>query len=669
MQVHNTIQDSVLSAKWDTFLQDRVKDVVEAVLDYPETRSFYVDFKDIQLADLELTDLLLQRPAHALRVGAAAVNQVDVPIEPRPLLQFRIFGLPETEHVAIRDLRVEHLGRFVSIDGMVKKVTEPADMIHEACFECKFCANLEFVVQVEELLMEPVACSACEKTGPWRLLEENSKWMNHQKLQLEESPEGMRGGLQAGRLEVHIRDDLVNHCTPGDRIRVNGIMTNRPVRDNRAKRTTFTKALMAVSVEILDRDYEDMDITDEDVEAIKELAARPDIHEHLATRLAPTIFGMDHEKQAFALAAFGGVRTDNVRGDIHLLLVGDPSVAKSRLLYLMRKFVPRSIFATGKGSTAAGLTATAVKDDFGGGRWTLEAGVLVLADEGAALVDELDKMDSHDQDSLLQAMEQQEISIAKAGITATLKSRCSLWGAANPKNGRFNPNDGLWDQVGIPGPLLSRFDLIFGIEDKPNLDRDMALALHLAKVRAGEIHEDEDELRLFQKYVAHAKQLQPKLNAAAERFLATEYANLRAAAYAEGRIALTPRDQDGLMRLAQASARMRLSNVATMADAERALAVKKASLRSVGAIDDQGRFDMDVIVAGMSHDQQEEIRKVLFVIKALERGSDGFAREEDVIKEVAADGVEEDRCLKALERLRRHNQIYPKGGTGTYRSL
>ncbi|MCA1820076.1 MAG: minichromosome maintenance protein MCM, partial [Halobacteriales archaeon] len=530
-----TVQDAQLSAKWDSFLQDYCRaQVQQAALDYPETRSVAVAFNDLQLRDPDLANYLLLRPAHALRVGAAVLHQVDVTVEPRPKLHLRITGLPESQRIIPRNLRSEHLGRFLALEGLVKKVTEVRPTVLEAIFECKVCTTRQHVLQEDEFLTEPVLCETCDAERPWRMLEEESRYLDHQKVEIQEMPESLRGGSQPERLTIHLQDDLVHRVAPGDRVRVNGILVTQARRQGSQKRVEFNKVLQGVSVELMQQEFSEVLLTPEDDDAIQELAADPRIYDRLRASFAPTIYGMEIEKDALILSLFGGVEktykdASRSRGDIHVLLVGDPGVAKSQLLRYLSKLAPRAIFTSGKGASAAGLTAAAVKDDFGEGQWTLEAGALVLADRGICCIDELDKMEKNDQSSMHQAMEQQEISIAKAGISATLKSRCAVIGAANPKLGRFDEYSALYEQINMPPALLSRFDLIFSILDKPSRDKDSQLATHILRThQAGEVrehrhahpggaysHEVEEKLmervrpdidpELLRKYVAYAK--------------------------------------------------------------------------------------------------------------------------------------------------------------------
>ena len=242
-----------------------------------------------------------------------------------------------------------------------------------------------------------------------------------------------------------------------------------------------------------EQEFEEIEIDPEEEKLILEMSCDPEIYEKIRGSIAPSIYGYDDVKEALALQLVSGFEKHlpdgaRIRGDIHILLVGDPGIAKSQLLRYMIKISPRGIYTSGKSSTSAGLTATAVKDELGDGRWTIEAGALVLADKGIAAIDEMDKMDNEDKSALHEAMEQQTISVAKAGVMATLKSRCSLLAAANPKLGRFDKYEPIAPQINLTPALMSRFDLIFVLTDDPDTKRDSAIAQHILKSNyAGEL--------------------------------------------------------------------------------------------------------------------------------------------------------------------------------------
>jgi replicative DNA helicase Mcm len=451
----------------------------------------------------------------------------------------------------------------------------------------------------------------------------------------------------------------------------------------------------AVSIESQEFAFEEVEVSKEDEKKILKTSKDPVIYDKMRQSIAPTIYGLDIEKDALVLQLFGGIAKEmpdgtRTRGDIHVLLVGDPGTAKSQMLSYMSKLAPRSIFASGKASSAAGLTAAAVRDEFGEGQWTLEAGALVLADKGLACIDEIDKMEETDRSSLHQAMEQQEISVAKAGINATLKARCAILAAANPKLGRFDEFMPIHEQINMPPALLSRFDLIFSILDKPNRKTDTELATHILQShKGGEIHEhinkipdelysQEQEIKFMKhvqpvfepeflrKYVAYAKRnVFPVLTDDALEILQNYYVEFRSSS--KESVPFTPRQLEAFVRLAESSARIRLSQEATVDDAKRAISIIDQYLRRVGTDRETGRFDIDIIATGISHSQHERMRLLLDIIQRLcVESEDKSVNRADIISEAEIQGIESRKVEETLDRLSRDGQIYktPQGKYG-----
>jgi replicative DNA helicase Mcm len=388
---------------------------------------------------------------------------------------------------------------------------------------------------------------------------------------------------------------------------------------------------------------------------------------------------MEMVKKTLVLQMFGGIRKTmkdgtTMRGDIHVLMVGDPGTAKSQLLKYMTELSPRGVFAFGRGSSAAGLTAAAIRDDFGEGRWTLEAGALVLADNGFAAIDELDKMDEKDTAAMHEAMEQQTVTISKAGIMATLKSRCSILGAANPKFGRYDQSRTIVDQIDFPPPLLSRFDVIFKIIDKPDKSNDDKLAMHVLKAhRVGEIYKSLEQnditgldipeemefnppvdKEMVRKYVSYAKgKVFPRLSDEAINLLREEYVKTRGGN--PDSIPITARQLESTIRLAEAAARARLSSIVTEGDAMLAKQIVDFYLKDVST--HNGEVDIDVLYTGTSSKQRNDLETVFDIIKELKKEKNS-AEIDEVISLSQARGLSVDRAEEAISNLKRTGQIY-----------
>ncbi|MDD5024386.1 MAG: minichromosome maintenance protein MCM, partial [Methanoregula sp.] len=466
------------SDDWSRFLKTRYKKQIgELSREYPYKRSLFIDYRDIERfgkAGIVLADELLENPGKVLEdVWDAIKNNQLIRTkdgkDPRGI-NIRFTNLPKK--TAIRNIRSDDINKFVSVEGILRKITEVRPRVVEAVFKCP-AGHFTVKKQKYGKFIDPDGCATDGCTfKKLELIAKRSTFVDSQKLRVQESPEGLRGGEQPQTLDIDVTDDLANMVAPGDRVIINGILRSMQRIVKGEKSTVFDIFLECNSIEIAEKEFTEVEIDEAAENEIKKLSTDPQIYKKITHSIAPTIYGNEDVKEAIALQIFGGISKEmpdqsRLRGDIHVLLIGDPGIAKSQLLRYVVKLSPRAIYTSGQSSTSAGLTATAVKDEFGDGRWTLEAGALVLADMGIAAVDEMDKMEKGDRSALHEAMEQQTISVAKAGITATLKSRCALLGAANPKYGRFDMYGDISDQINMPPSLLSRFDLIFIMTDQP----------------------------------------------------------------------------------------------------------------------------------------------------------------------------------------------------------
>ena len=690
MQLSEASLDTVIE-KWERFFYDYYKEEIDSVaLLYPEKKSLVLDYWVIDTHDADMAELLVEKPYISLYAAEAALKKVDMPVDPPPQLHFRVKNLPDIQKIGIRYLRAQHLGKFIAADGLVKKVTEVRPKLEDAAFQCLRCGAIIHEPQEGNILKEPLECyedqGGCGRRTSFRLLTEESRFIDSQKIEVQENPEELRGGAQPLRLTVYLEDDLVGNIVPGDRVTVNGILRGQQRRRGTIKLTEFNKVMDANTVEQKEQAFEEVQISDEDEKKILEMSKDPLIYGKIRDSIAPTIYGLDTEKDALALQLFGGVAKHmpdgtRIRGDIHILLVGDPGTAKSQLLRYISLLAPRSIYTSGKSSSAAGLTASAVRsDEFGEGRWTLEAGALVLADMGVACVDELDKMDVKDRAALHQAMEQQEISVAKAGINATLKSRCSLLGAANPKMGRFDEFASISDQINMQPALLSRFDLIFPITDRPDRQRDNNLASHILEVHSvgekmeyrkhvGEKYSDELEKlvkplidpEFFRKYIAYAKRsVFPVMSKEAVEKLKNYYVDVRSST--RDSVPFTPRQLEAFVRIAEASARIRLSDVVGLEDAQRAIDIVNYYLGKVGVDRETGDLDIDIITTGISHSQKDKMKILTNIIRRICDGKE-YASMNDIKTEATEEGLDEKTVESMMSKMIRGGIIFePRRG-------
>ncbi len=696
--ISDEIEITDRDADWHKFLKSRYrKELDEISREYPFRRSLYINYHDIESfgkTGTQMADELLENPGKVIGDIRDAIKNhrlIKVKKEKDPAdVNIRFLSLPRK--IAIREIRSDHIGQLISVEGILRKTTEVRPRITLAVFRCP-SGHRTVKAQGYGPFIEPDGCTADGCTQKkLELIPRFSRFVDSQKLRIQESPEGLRGGEQPQTIDVDAVDDITGIVTAGDRIVINGILRSIQRNSYGTKSTIFDIYIECNSIEVAEKEFEEVNISEEDEKQIIALSQDPMIYRKIAHSIAPTIFGVDDVKEAIALQLFGGIAKEmpdgsRLRGDIHVLLIGDPGIAKSQMLRYVVKLSPRAIYTSGQSSTAAGLTATAVKDEFGDGRWTLEAGALVLADMGVACVDEMDKMDKNDRSALHEAMEQQSISIAKAGITATLKSRCALLGAANPKYGRFDDFAPIGEQINMPPSLLSRFDLIFVLADKPEHERDLAIAEHMIKAHSvGELiaqHSrtpidgvtDEyiaEQLKpvtpeidptLFRKYVAYAKRnCFPRLGTEAREALIEYYMKLRDLADANKPVPVTARQLEAIIRLAESSAKIRLSPVIEKADSDRTIRIIDTCLRQVAYDPSSGSFDIDMVATGVSKGKRDLIRTIKQVIRDT-ADDNGRAHIEDVIERVRTQGFDKDDVDKQIRAMLRSGEaMEPKHG-------
>ena len=668
---------------------------------YPkEQRSLHVEFDDLYTFDPDLAERYLQHPEDMSRVAEEALRTYDLPVDiSLGQAHVRVRGLPRERTIDIRNIRVQddHIGSMVAVQGIVRKATDVRPKVTEAAFECQRCGTMTYIPQADAGFQEPHECQGCERQGPFRVNHDQSEFIDSQKLRIQESPEGLRGGETPQSIDVNLEDDVCGKVTPGDHVVTVGVLHIEQVTSGQEKTNIFDLYMDGVSIVIEDEEFEDMDITEEDKKEIYELSNRETIYEDMVGSIAPSIYGYEQEKLAMILQLFSGVTKhlpdgSRIRGDLHMLLIGDPGTGKSQMLSYIRHIAPRSVYTSGKGSSSAGLTAAAVRDDFGDGQqWTLEAGALVLADKGIAAVDELDKMRPEDRSAMHEGLEQQQISVSKAGINATLKSRCSLLGAANPKYGRFDQYEPIGEQIDLEPALISRFDLIFTVTDQPDPDHDAKLAEHIITTNyAGELNTQREkvtnseytseeienvteevapviEADVLRKYIAYSKRnCYPTMTDEAKEAIRDFYVDLRSkGADEDAPVPVTARKLEALVRLSEASARVRLSDTVDPEDAERVIDIVRSCLQDIGVDPETGQFDADVVETGTSKSQRDRIKNIKELITTIadEYDDEPGAPVEKILERADEVGMDPEKAEQEIESLRRKGEVYePQNG-------
>jgi len=666
--MNSTNKTQTSTAKFEEFFATSYKDDVFEILEkYPDERSLTVNYQSLEIFDPDLADLLIDKPEEVIEAAQIAIKNID-PLVKDADINIRFENLSNV--IQLKDLLSKYIGTFVSADGIVRKTDEIRPRIETGVFECRGCMRLHEVEQTSgNHIIEPSLCSECGGRS-FRLLQEESKYIDTQTARMQEPLENLSGGTEPKQMLMILEDDLVDELNPGDKVRITG--TLKTFREERSGK--FKNYIYVNHIEPLEQEFEELSLSEEDEEKIIELSQDPHIHDKIIRSTAPSIRGYPNVKEAIALQLFGGASKQledetKLRGDIHILIVGDPGIGKSQILKYVSRLAPRSIYTSGKGTSGAGLTAAAVRDELGG--WSLEAGALVLGDQGNVCVDELDKMRSEDRSALHEALEQQTVSIAKAGIMATLNSRCSVLAAANPKFGRFDRYKVLAEQIDLPAPIISRFDLIFVIEDKPSKEGDAKLADHILKIHQENTVEYEIEPELLRKYIAYArKNVNPHLTDEAIQVLKEFYVSTRSSKPGEqGPVPITARQLGAIIRLSEASAKIKLKDTVDKEDAERAVKLQMACLKEIGVDPETGKIDVEVLEGGTPKSDRDKIQRVTEEIKLLEEEFAGNAPLNVLLSNMSDKyGVSEDKTEQIVRNLVQKGVIY-QPTTGYFRRV
>ncbi len=631
-----------------------------------------IDFSLLDKFDPNLADKLLNDPRNILEAAQLAVQGLDFPEENVKIVP-RFKNLPEAAQVRIRDLRAQHIRKFIQVDGIVRRASEVLPEVSIAIFSCPDCGNKISIEQNEKYIKPPAYCDndSCGYKGKFEQV--SAKLIDSRRIVLEE-PYETTTGSRSGEVTIYLIEDMTTpemqrKTDPGNRLKITGIVTERRSIIKGSMKRQLDIFIEANHAESADIEWDEVTISDEDKKKILELAARPDVYDKLVGSLAPSIFGLKEVKEAILLQMFGGVQhilpdKTRIRGDIHILLLGDPSVAKSQLLKLTSSTIPRGKYASGGGVTGTGLTATVFKDEELGD-WVLEAGALVLANKSLMAIDEFDKIDREDLSRLHEALEQQTISIAKASIVATLPAQVSVLAGANPTFGRFDPLKPMAEQTKIPETLLSRFDLKFALRDVPDRERDERLASHILETRLHpEKIEPEISTDLLRKYIAYARKFcKPQMTRDAVEMLKKFYLDMRAMSGGSGTIAITLRQNEALMRLSEASAKIRLGENVEVRDAERAIHIMKESLRQLALDAETGKIDIDRVEGITPGSQRQKIHNVIDIIERLSKQIGKQVPREEILAVAQDEGIKEDEADELLNRLKREGIIFePKQG-------
>ncbi len=679
----STFTESALSDKVKDFLT-RFKDksgsykYVEQIDEMmPKNAKFIiVDYNDLVI-EPEIEIIFSTDPDRILTAFSRAIKEAlqtrfpDYAEKIKDEVRVRLVNYPLQR--SLRQINAETIGNITSVSGMVVRASEVKPLAKELVFVCPDEHQTK-VIQLKGMDVKiPVVCDnpSC-KHRDFELKPEASKFIDFQILRLQELPEDLPPGQLPHYIDVTIRQDLVDNARPGDRIILTGIV--RVEQESIAGITRGHSGLYRLRIEgnnieflggrgsKTSRKIEREEVSPEDEKMIKTLSQSPNVYQRLIDSFAPHIQGQSLIKEAILLLIVGSTQRllgdgSKIRGDINVFLVGDPGTAKSEMLKFCARIAPRGLYTSGRGSTAAGLTAAVVRDKTG--IMMLEAGAVVLGDQGLVCIDEFDKMKPEDRSALHEVMEQQSASIAKGGIVATLNARTSILAAANPMYGKYDPFKNITENVNLPIPLLTRFDLIFVVRDIPGREKDEKIARHIIELHTpqGTDKRSVIDVDTLTKYLSYAKRSSPDLTKEAEEKILEYYLQMRNVE-SEEMITVTPRQLEGIIRLSTARARLLMKDKVEEEDAERAIFLIQSMLQDAGVDVNTGKVDLGVL-QGRPRSEVSKMQLFMDILKSMEGDNKVAVEERAFVKELEkTEKFTEEEARNYVRRMLREASIY-----------
>ncbi|XP_014472922.1 PREDICTED: DNA replication licensing factor Mcm7 [Dinoponera quadriceps] len=624
-----------------------ILDLVQEILpDFKEKTVLPKDSLDIYMEHRALMQTRNRQPGdtHDTRVQYA----------PELMRRFEVYfkDFSDSKAYSVRDIKADKIGKLVTVRGIVTKTTEVKPMIVVATYTCDECGS-EVSQPVQSLSFMPLrtcpsdGCRVNKSGGRLYMQTKGSKFIKFQEMKLQEHSEQVPVGHIPRSLTIFCRGETTRNCMPGDHVIVTGVFlpfvkTGYNARSGPALSSeTYLDAHKIICLNNADStDDSSAELTDEELS----LLMQSDFYSKLACSLAPEIYGLEDVKKVLLLLLVGGTDKKKgdikIRGNINICLMGDPGVAKSQLLSYITRLAPRSQYTTGRGSSGVGLTAAIMKDPLTG-QMVLEGGALVLADQGVCCIDEFDKMADADRTAIHEVMEQQTISIAKAGIMARLNARVSILAAANPAYGRYNPQRSIEQNIQLPAALLSRFDLLWLIQDRADRSNDLKLAQHITYVHQHcsqpPTETEAIDMKLIRKYINLCKMKEPTVSEELTEYIVDSYVEMRKEARnSHDKTFTSARNLLAVLRLSTALARLRLADVVEKDDVAEANRLIEMSKHSINFSEQR------------TNTQQNPTNRIFHLIREL-AGDKKTVKVSDILERCTSKGFKPDPVYKCIE--------------------
>jgi len=679
---------------WSVLFEKKYNDEIIDLATKFTKNTLTIKFDDLRTAWARLgetttsaIEVLVNYPDQVLKDADDTLQGFSLPVDPPEgwgKAHVEISGFKPV--TAIRDLRNEHLDKFVSVRGTILRKTDVKYKITNAAFKCQRCGDVTFVNQQDGQFTEPFECEsdACGRKGPFKLIPRQCNWADKRKIRLQETFDFITEGEQSLSILDAVMYNNVE-CPPlGSIVTVCGILRGVQTVLAGVKSSDFYPLFEIHSIEAEDKEKTIVS-TREEIKEMEEMAKDPNIIERLVASTVPSVRGHTLIKEAVLCSqvspdSFMLPDGRKLRGYSHVMLCGDPGVAKSVLLLAMCGNVPRAQYAAGRSASSKGLTIAITKDKggWGDGGWVAEAGMLVLADRAFAVVDELDKFEKEEQQDLNTVLEHGIVPVRKAGINRDYFARVPIVASLNPKYGRFDQFEPIPKQVNVPPDTLSRFDLIFMMFDVPKKDEDERTAEHITNLwqKATEVHQNEFEgmnaltkswgkdkyvpvisLDMIRKWIHEAKKIKVRITPECRKDLNGYFLEIRLAQRGDedAAIPIACRTLDGMMRLLICQTRLRHGNVTEMRDVDRVKALVQESFKVM--IDPAtGKLDSDMISVGMGKSQRDRIKVLREIIRELQK-SEGSVPLAEILEKAVESGIKEDVVEDMLAKLKSGGDI------------